>query len=71
MWSVNEQLEEHFKNKDTNGGNQNGTEIRSSTSENENAVESNQYKIDSGLEIPSIADSQVIFKPCPSLDVIF
>jgi hypothetical protein len=57
--NVNKQLEERSKTKDTSGGNLiNGTEIQSSTSKNENAIESN-------------LDSQVIFNPCPSLDISF
>jgi hypothetical protein len=57
---LEEQLEEHSKTKEDT----NGTEIQSSTSGNEN-------EIDAGLEIPSVANSQVIFKPCSSLDILF
>jgi hypothetical protein len=56
--NVNKQLEERSKTKDTSGGNLNGTEIQSSTSKNENAIESN-------------LDSQVIFNPYPSLGISF
>ncbi|KAK2440673.1 putative disease resistance protein [Trifolium repens] len=41
VWDLNKQLEERSKTKDTSGGNLNGTEIQSSTSKNENAIESN------------------------------
>ncbi|KAK2440669.1 putative disease resistance protein [Trifolium repens] len=41
VWDVNIQLEERSKTKDTSGGNLNGTKIQSSTSKNENAIESN------------------------------
>ncbi|KAK2440668.1 putative disease resistance protein [Trifolium repens] len=41
LCDVNTQLEERSKTKDTSGGNLNGTEIQSSTSKNENAIESN------------------------------
>jgi hypothetical protein len=58
VWDVNIQLEERSKTKDTSGGNLNGTKIQSSTSKNENAIESN-------------LDSQVIFNPYPSLGISF
>jgi hypothetical protein len=56
VWDLNKQLEERSKTKDTSGGNLNGTEIQSTTSKNENAIESN-------------LDSQVIFNPYPSLGI--
>jgi hypothetical protein len=56
---------------DTSGKNLNGTEMQSSTSEHENGIDSDEYEIDSGLEIPSVANSQVIFKPCLFLNILF
>jgi hypothetical protein len=58
VWDLNKHLRERSKTKDTSGGNLNGTEIQSSTSKNENAIESN-------------LDSQVIFNPYPSLGISF
>jgi hypothetical protein len=58
VWNVMKQLEERSETEDTSGGNLNGTENQSSTSKNENAIESN-------------LDSQVIFNPYPSLGISF
>jgi hypothetical protein len=58
VWDLKKQLEERSETEDTSGGNLNGTENQSSTSKNENAIESN-------------LDSQVIFNPYPSLGISF
>ncbi|PNY00839.1 LRR and NB-ARC domain disease resistance protein, partial [Trifolium pratense] len=60
MWSLGEQLKKDSKNRDTSGGNLNGTEVESSTSGHENGIETNKFETDSGLKIPSVSISQGI-----------
>jgi hypothetical protein len=67
MHRLKQELKEHSKTKEDT----NVTEIQSSTSGDENDIDSYKYEIDSGLEIPSVANSQVIFKPCLFLNILF
>jgi hypothetical protein len=71
---LNDILEEHSKTKEDT----NGTEIQSSTSGHRHSKKKKKKKtsgheneIDAGLEIPSVANSQVIFKPCLFLNILF
>ncbi|KAK2386670.1 putative disease resistance protein [Trifolium repens] len=54
MHRLKQELKEHSKTKEDT----NVTEIQSSTSGDENDIDSYKYEIDSGLEIPSVANSQ-------------